>query len=221
MLFNAVIHAMLYVSKQHVKSTTQHAKEAFRMAQGIILAAGYSSRAKTNKMLLSVDGVPIILYAIRGMMPYVRHIWVVTGHDSQSIIDALEGIDFVTCVNNASYDEGMFSSVLKGLSMVSDDVFILPGDCPFVKEETYAQLLQGRQAIRVPQYRGRKGHPLFIEKALVPKALAMPKGSTLKTFRDQYPMEIIDVDDPHILHDIDTIEAFESVTKMIKKGLKP
>ncbi len=221
MLLIMANRAMLYVSKQDVKRTIQHAKEAFWMAQGIILAAGYSSRAKTNKMLLSVDGVPIILYAIRGMMPYVRHIWIVTGHDSQSIIDALAGIDFVTCVKNEAYDKGMFSSVIKGLSMVSEDVFILPGDCPFVKGETYERLLQGNKEIRVPAYQKRKGHPLFIGEDLVPKAMDMPEGSTLKTFRDQYPMEIIDVDDPHILHDIDTMEMFERVIKTIHKGLKP
>lgn len=188
------------------------------MAQGIILAAGYSSRARTNKMVLSVDGIPIILYAVRGMEPFVSHIWIVTGHDQQPIIDALKGIDFVTCVKNVHYDQGMFSSVLTGLSHVSDDVFILPGDCPFVRGQTYASLLQGHQEIRVPSYQGRKGHPLFIRSHLIPQALKMPTGSTLKTFRDLHTLEVIDGDDPYVLHDIDTIDDFERIKATLGRG---
>jgi molybdenum cofactor cytidylyltransferase len=183
------------------------------MALGIILAAGRSSRAKTNKMMLDVDGIPVIRHAVKGMMPFVRHISVVTGYDATPIVDALEGIDFVTCVHNDDYDQGMFSSVRTGLKGVDEDVFILPGDCPFVSPDVYEALLEADGDIRVPAFKGRKGHPLFIKGHLAKEVVRMPEDATLKTFRDMHPVTVVETQDPFVLSDIDTIEDFEAALK--------
>lgn len=66
------------------------------MADGIILAAGYSSRAKTNKMLLLFENESLIIHSINGMMPFVSHIFVITGHYHQEIKDALKDLKNVT-----------------------------------------------------------------------------------------------------------------------------
>ena len=55
------------------------------MAQGIILAGGFSSRAKTNKMMLEIDGQPLLVHTINSMKPYVSKIILVTGYYDQQI----------------------------------------------------------------------------------------------------------------------------------------
>ncbi|HBP25481.1 MAG TPA: molybdopterin-guanine dinucleotide biosynthesis protein A [Acholeplasmatales bacterium] len=178
------------------------------MAQGIILAAGYASRAKTNKMLLMANGKPLIEHAIDGMQPYVSHIFVVTGHYHHEISEFLEEKPFVTCIENKDYPSGMFSSVKKGVEAVSEDFFVLPGDCPFIGPGTYELLLKGHKPIRIPSYQGRKGHPLFILISLKGKLLKEVNESNLRVFRDRQDAEVIETNDPEILTDIDTIENF-------------
>lgn len=178
------------------------------MADGIILAAGYSSRVKTNKMLLLFKNKPLLYHTIDGMTPFVCHVFVVTGHYHFEIKEALKGMKNVTCIENKNYNQGMFSSIQIGAQEVSDDFFIIPGDCPFVDVSTYKKILNGNKEMRVPSYHGRKGHPLFMQKHLIQKLIDEPNTSNLRIFRDRYDLEIIETNDPNILKDIDTVEDY-------------
>lgn len=178
------------------------------MADGIVLAAGYSSRVKRNKMLLMFKEKPLIYHSIDGMTPFVCHIFVITGHYHQEIKDALKGYKNVTCIENINYDLGMFSSIQKGAQNVSSDFFVLPGDCPFVEPLTYEKLLKGTKEMRAPSYKGRKGHPLFIGKHLIKPLMDEPSTFNLRAFRNKHDLEIMETNDPNILIDIDTIEDY-------------
>jgi len=188
------------------------------MAQGIILAAGYSSRAQTNKMLLTYAQKPLIVHAIEGMRPFVSTLFVITGHYHEEIKEVVEGMEKVVILRNEHYGEGMFTSVLLGVSHTTEDFFILPGDCPLVKNATYDALLKGSGTVRVPVYRGQTGHPLFITKELKEELLGEPRGSNLKVFRNRHNYEIIKVDDANILTDIDTQADYHLLTQAHIKG---
>lgn len=187
------------------------------MAEGIILAAGYSSRTKNNKMLFSIGGKSFIRHAIEGMKPFVSHVFIVTGHYDQEIRKEVSDIKDASCVYNAQYDLGMFSSIQTAVKVISDDFFVLPGDCPFVKGSTYEALLHGSKEMRVPSFDGKKGHPLWISKHLIEPLLKEPIESNLKAFRNRYDLEIIEVHDPKILTDIDTNEDFQKLEKRYKE----
>jgi molybdenum cofactor cytidylyltransferase len=183
------------------------------MAQGIILAAGYASRAKSNKMLFMVNGKTLIEHAINGMKPFVSHVFVVTGYYDQEIQELLSHINDVTCVYNTEYELGMFSSIQSGVFVVDEDFFVLPGDCPFVEETTYQKLLSGFKKIRVPSYHQQRGHPIWIDYSLKDVILKEPSSSNLKIIRNRYDFETIDVEDSHVLNDIDTLIDFEQIKK--------
>ncbi|MBE0701220.1 MAG: nucleotidyltransferase family protein [Acholeplasmataceae bacterium] len=187
------------------------------MAQGIILAAGYASRAASNKMLFELDGKTILEHAIDGMRPFVSHIFVVTGHYEPSISAKLKGLPNITTVHNASYHLGMFSSVQKGVFMVSESFFILPGDCPFVSKKTYLRLLSGSKPIRVPSHQHQRGHPLWIDIDFKDALLAEHSTSNLKVFRNKHDFETIEMNDPNILLDIDTCEDFIKINENRKE----
>ena len=104
------------------------------MAEGIILAGGKSVRMKQNKMLLSFRGHPLIWYTIQSMKPNVSRVIVVTGRYDKEIREALKDETNITFVYNKDYELGMFSSVLTGVKETKEDFFIVPGDCPFIKE---------------------------------------------------------------------------------------
>ncbi len=190
------------------------------MAEGIILSGGLSSRAQTNKMLFMLKGEPLIMHTIKSMRPFVRHIIVVSGRYHDEISELLKNDQSITIVYNKDYEKGMFSSVLCGTRAISDkeDFFIIPGDCPFVKESTYKALLNGNGLIRVPTYKARSGHPLFLNQSLKPKLLQMSVDENLKKFRDEIGYQKIEVDDENILTDIDTIEDYQQL--LDKKGNK-
>lgn len=181
------------------------------MAQGIILAGGFSSRTSNNKMRLSIDGKPLIIHTIEAMKPFVNKIFLITGHydvDIRSIVNEDEKIQIIY---NADYEKGMFSSVLCGVKNVTEDFFIIPGDIPFIYASTYDALLKGSKPIRFPSYKGKEGHPLFISIKLKEKLLQEPVDSNLRKFRDEQDKEIIPVDDPNILKDIDTMKEYQTL----------
>lgn len=183
------------------------------MTQGIILAAGYSSRVASNKMLLKHEGKFLLAHAIEGMLPIVDSIFVVTGHFHQEITEALQKYSNVTIVYNPNYPQGMFSSVQAGVRCATGDFFILPGDCPFVSLSTYKKLLAGTKDIRVPSYKEQTGHPLFIKHSLKEELLSEPSTSNLKVFRNRHDYEIIKTDDSQVLMDIDTPSDYQALNK--------
>lgn len=181
------------------------------MAQGIILAGGFSSRTQNNKMRLSIDGKPLIIHTIEAMKPFVNKIFLITGHYDSDIRSIVQEDEKITIIFNESYEKGMFSSVLCGTKNVTEDFFIIPGDIPFISAQTYSALLNGHKPLRFPSYKGKEGHPLFVSIELKDKLLKESIDSNLKKFRDEQDKEIIPVDDPYILKDIDTLKEYETL----------
>ncbi|MBR0439998.1 MAG: nucleotidyltransferase family protein [Bacilli bacterium] len=178
------------------------------MAEAIVLAGGFSSRMRENKMHLIIKDKPLLLNTIDSIKPFVSKIIVVTGHYDQDIRSFLNEDATIKIIFNEHYPDGMFSSVLKGVREVKEDFFILPGDIPFIKKETFIALLNGSKKVRYPTYKGKDGHPLFISKDLKESLLKEDKKSNLKIFRDKQDKEPIIVDDENILRDIDTLNEY-------------
>ncbi len=187
------------------------------MIQAIILAGGFSSRAKSNKMRFSIDDKPLLEHAIESIKPFVSKVILVTGHYDQDIRSFIKEDEKLQIVYNKDYEKGMFSSVLCGVQFVDDDFFILPGDIPFIRASTYDALLKGTKPVRYPTYKGQEGHPLFIKKELKDSLLKEGLDSNLRLFRDKQDKEAIEVDDKFILKDIDTIEEYNNLKKEREK----
>ena len=178
------------------------------MIYGIVLAGGKSTRMKTNKMLLEYNGRPIISYAIEGMKPFVDHLIVVTGRYDKEIREALKEEKDIEIITNENYELGMFSSVIAGVKHVRGPFFLIPGDCPFVQKETYDALLNGHGDIRVPRYKDKDGHPIYIDEKYIDELLSLPLDDNLKRFRDSKNYEIIDVRDKNIVMNLNDVLDF-------------
>ena len=181
------------------------------MAECIILAGGKSTRMGTNKMLLDFKGHPLLWHTIQSVSPFVNKVIVVTGKYDKEIREALKD-QKVTFVYNKDYELGMFSSVLTGVKETSDDFLIIPGDCPFVKPETFKKILSGVGDIRYPKCGDLEGHPLYISKKYKSELLNFGLDNNLKVFRDSKKCEIINVEDQNIVMNLNFILDFYQLT---------
>ena len=187
------------------------------MIEGVILAAGLSSRAGTNKLILKINGKTILERCIKAMNPFCSRIIIVGGHRIEDIKKILVKYPKIELIYNHNYQDGMYSSVKEGFRRSkADRVFLIPGDYPFISRKTYADMLTIDQDIIVPIYQGKKGHPLLIKRQLIRELLQDNICKTLRDFTNKKGITLIKVQDPGILIDIDTKEDYNEIRKAIR-----
>jgi len=187
---------------------------------GLILAAGESRRMGSPKALLQYREETFLdtlcgLFAAR-CSPVI----VVLGAAAEEIRRRARRP--ATFVVNRDYSSGQTSSMQCGLRAVPPDaagVLFTLVDHPAVGPGTLDALAGGARPVgrpallRVPRFQGRRGHPIWISRELIPEFLALaPEGAARDVVRRHAgETEFIDVDDPGILADIDDPEAYRSL----------
>lgn len=187
-------------------------------ASTIVLAAGKSSRARgANKLLSKLNGKPVVMTTVSGVLAANKSITVVvTGHDHKAVNDALSGYD-VKLVHNAAYGDGMAGSLKLGLTQLPDHAnftFICLADMPFIRSETYGALKAcaqriGEARIFVPTYNGKRGHPILWHRDMFAAlcGISGDTGGKHVIHENEHLVCEVPVDDPGILIDLDTPEA--------------
>ncbi|MCH4889763.1 nucleotidyltransferase family protein [Acidaminobacter sp. JC074] len=183
--------------------------------EGIILAAGMSTRFPENKMLQMIEGVTLIEKTVIKMAPYVNRIIVVVGHKSHLIEEILAKYDKVILAYNKDYKEGMYSSIKCGMALAGEDVYLIPGDMAFVSDKTYQKMSEQDGQILIPSYNMKSGHPIKLAYPIV-KAICKSKHEHLRAFLNEYDKDYLVVEDPYILVDIDTKKDLEKVRGRIQ-----
>lgn len=188
--------------------------------EGVIIAAGKSERMSPHlKLLLPLDDRSILRQSIFSMLPFVSRIFVVTGYRSDHIIRHIEDIERVEIVYNSNHQQGMFSSIITGVSQVKGEhVFLLPADCPFVSAEVYQKMSQCNEDIVIPIYNNQPGHPIRLSSSATRQLILEPEDSTLRSFIQRHPHRLIEVESPGVLMDIDTPEDYKEAINYILKG---
>jgi molybdenum cofactor cytidylyltransferase len=184
---------------------------------GLILAAGESRRMGFPKALLRYREETFLdrlagLFAAR-CSPVI----VVLGAEAERI--RAGGHPAATFVVNPNWARGQTTSMQCGLRAVppeADGVLFTLVDHPAIAPATIDALLDGPRAalLRVPRYHGRRGHPIWFSRDIVPEFLALPEtGAARDVVRSHSAQtEFLDVDDPGILADIDDPEAYRGLT---------
>jgi molybdenum cofactor cytidylyltransferase len=141
------------------------------MRAAIVLAAGRSTRfGRADKLFAPLDGVPLILHAIRAARaaPAVRVI-VVAGCGAGRLRALLhrEGVPGIAVIRVAQRDAPLSASLRAGITAlrpVERDAFLFLGDMPGVDPTAAARLVRRlRPGIHIarPRYRGVPGHPVL------------------------------------------------------------
>jgi molybdenum cofactor cytidylyltransferase len=183
-----------------------------QQVEGVVLAAGLSSRSGQYKMALPLGDTTVIEKSIEGMYGLASRILVVVGWRAEQIQSLLAAYHKVELVPNEDFRAGMFSSVKIGIAQVrAPRFFLLPGDHPLIGAEVYAQMLAATGDIVIPTFRGRRGHPVLFSSHLVPEILHSPDSRMLRDYIRKKGHTEVEVDQEGILIDIDTLEDYHAV----------
>jgi molybdenum cofactor cytidylyltransferase len=182
---------------------------------GLILAAGESRRMGSPKALLEFQGETFLDRLIGLFARRCSPVIAVLGAQREIVRAGLRRAAEALLIENPDFRLGQFTSMQCGLRAVpaeADGVLFTLVDHPAVAAAAIEALLDLTSAapLRIPRFDGRRGHPIWFSKSLIPEFLALPAGSSAKEVVTRHAREIafIDVDDPGILTNVDDPAAY-------------
>jgi len=189
--------------------------------EGIILAAGASSRMGQPKALLATaSGQPLALHHARCLREAgAADVIVVLGHGAEAIMPTLDG-SAVRVAFNSLWENGRVSSLQAGIRSAGDvhGVLVLPVDTVGVKVSTLSNVLvfaDQKQALAVrPYWRNQPGRILWISNALFEEVLGIESDPSFRLdawIKDRETR--MDVDDAAVLNNVNTMAEWEGVKK--------
>ena len=175
----------------------------------IVLAAGLSSRMGDNKLLLPLNGKPLILSTIAAAASFSDSVIAVIGHERERMEGILQGTG-ARIVYCPDYIKGQKQSTLAGIREIDDDFAILPGDLPLVTADDFEgpyRLLASHEISRAI-YQGTPGHPVMFRKEHKEKLLSFE--GTMKEYLSLYDVAayngsigcVLDADTPQRYQEI-------------------
>ena len=184
---------------------------------GVILAAGLSSRMERPKPLLNVGSMTFLERAILTLRAAgCRRTWVVVNATEDGTAEAARKHD-VEVVLNAQPESEPVDSVRLVLEQVPDDVaavVVLPVDLPLISEDTVTAVVRSFRenpgALILPFHNGVAGHPVLIGRDLFADIMSRPLEEGLRSLimESARTLREVKVVDPGILIDIDTPDDY-------------
>ena len=192
-------------------------------AAAVVLAAGSSRRmGPENKLLLPIEGEPMVRRAVRQVLGAgCVEVVVVLGHAAEDVAHALAGLG-ARSVLNRDHASGQVSSVRAGLGALCepvDAVMICLGDQPLLTSADLRAVLDaygGRPhgSILVPFVGGRRGNPVVIDAESARETLERGTHFGCRHFIDQHPERVYRWPAPsdHYVRDVDEPADYQALT---------
>ncbi|MBI3512480.1 MAG: NTP transferase domain-containing protein [Proteobacteria bacterium] len=196
------------------------AAKAPRIA-ALVLAAGQSRRMGRNKLLLPIEGTPMVARTVDALIASVAtDIVVVTGHQADPVRAALAGRS-VAFVHNPDFATGLASSLKAGLAALpadADGVLVCLGDMPLVMPAHLDRLIaafnpvEGR-LICVPTYDGKRGNPVLWARQFFAEMHSLSGDVGARGLIERHAEALCEVamTDAGVLLDVDTPDVFTTV----------
>jgi molybdenum cofactor cytidylyltransferase len=180
---------------------------------GVVLAAGGSRRfaGPLPKQLVEIDGEPAVRRITRrALETRLGRLVLVSGNAAAEVRRAVADLA-VEVVHNPDWREGQSGSVKVGLAAVASQataVVFMPCDQPFLTGEVIDRLVArhraGEAPIIVPTWRGRRGAPVLIDRALFGELGGIRGDAGARQLFDHYPVVEVTLDDERPLLDFDS-----------------
>lgn len=189
------------------------------MVRAIILAAGESRRMGKVKLLLPFGEKTIIETVIDSVIQSdIDEVLVVLGSNAENIAEKIRNYPLMTTVN-PNFRDGMLSSIQWGFENVPESieaVLVMLGDQPLVTSSVINRIIQTykqtKKGIILPVYHKRRGHPILIDFKYRDEVKQINPDTGLRELVHNHTQDIleVEVDDPGILKDIDTLEDYKA-----------
>lgn len=191
---------------------------------GIVLAAGKSSRMPgSQKLLLDIDGVPMVRHVLEAASEGGCHQTVVV-YAEDDVRRAVDGR--AEMVFNAKAATGMASSLHAGLAAMRPEIeaaMVLLGDQPLVGARTVATLLRAwrregsRPAVAVSQGEDGWAPPVILSRELWPQLLQLKGDAGARQVLHGRPEMIDIVPAPGRSDDIDTPDDYAKIVRLFPR----
>jgi len=183
--------------------------------RGILLAAGYSKRFGSNKLLQALPagtpdaGTPIALAAARHFIEALPESIAVVRPRAQKLSGILRnaGCNTVVCKNAG---EGMGTSLAAGVRAAPDAEgwIVALADMPFIRPETIRAVVSALRkgaAIAAPSFRGERGHPVGFARRFYDELSSLHGDDGARRLLGLHPesVTLLETDDPGVVRDID------------------
>ena len=187
----------------------------------VILAAGQSRRmGKRNKMLVEIDGKPMVRHIAEAIIETgAKPLVVVTGHQPEELKTALTGID-ATFVHNPQFADGLSTSLKSGLGALPDNIngaLIALGDMPGIAASHLNRLIaafdpEKDQLICVPTRHGKRGNPVLWHSRFFSVMAQLSGDVGARHLIGEHADYVVDIemDDDAVITDLDTPAALDA-----------
>jgi CTP:molybdopterin cytidylyltransferase MocA len=184
----------------------------------VVLAAGSGRRMGGPKALLRIGRESFLARVGRLLTrPGVASVIAVVGEAAERVAAEARPPVGVTLVENSRPQEGMLSSLLRGLDEAeaagADAILVHPADHPLVAPATVDEVVAGLQAgavIVVPTHGSRRGHPGGFARAAWAALRAAPPARGARAVLADHPEWVVHVPgDPGCVLGIDTPADYE------------
>ena len=136
------------------------------MIAAVVLAAGLARRMGRQKLLLQLQGKPVVRWSVEHVASHVEDVVIVTGPDDSALRHALDGLT-VRFVVNPRPQDGQGTSIAAGVAALkpwTTAALIALGDQPRMPAAVIPALLEAfrrsGKAIVAPLYQGVQGTPV-------------------------------------------------------------
>ncbi|MBP3927613.1 MAG: NTP transferase domain-containing protein [Clostridium sp.] len=192
----------------------------------VILAAGRSAHMEGLKPMMKLGRTTMIQKEIdtlrqAGITPIV----VVTGYQAEELERHIAHRGAV-CVRNKKYETSqMFDSICLGLKRIgkkTDQVLLFPADVPLVSTETIIKMKESDAKIAVPVFQGKTGHPVLLDKDVIPFVLSYDGGRGLRGAMEASGAEVVHIElsDPCVLMNTNTEEDYKDLLRYEENSRK-
>jgi molybdenum cofactor cytidylyltransferase len=176
------------------------------------------------KQLLPLDGRPAVVRCVESILAAgIAEITVVIGPAGEAIAKAISHLP-VAVARNEAVGSDMAQSVRTGLDRVGVEatgVLVCLADYPLITAETFRLLSEEHrrrpEAILIPTYRGRKGHPSLFPHQTIRELATLP---TLREVISAHTglVRFLEVDDPAVIEDMDTPADYQRLIARLTRS---
>lgn len=194
----------------------------------IILAAGLSRRmGESNKLLLPIDGAPMIRHVVKTYLAAVDgEVCVVIGFEAERIEAAISDLP-IRLVRNVAFEQGQPFSVRSGLleAPEAEHLLIGLGDQPELTAQDLRNLVEAHLAadpskISIPFYNETRGNPIIVPASMRTQLLEDKANPGCGKFTRSNPdlAQNILLSQDGFFNDIDTPTAYAAFQQTSSKG---